>query len=105
MSERFASRTSTCACSIASSRPASKLHYRAARIEARKEAQAQYEASMRAQYKCCESCAAMDEIEVRRDDCSACGSSHALCMDCGLNSPPPCQRSPNADHQVSSGPA
>ena len=65
----------------------------AARIERRKEAQAQYEASMRARDKCCESCEAMDEIEVRRDECSACGSSHALCMDCGLNSPPPCQQS------------
>ena len=79
-------------------------HQRAAAATARrKEAQAQYEASMRARDKCCDNCEMLDEYEVRRDDCSACGLSHALCMDCGLNSPPPCQRSPSAEREVSSG--
>ena len=60
-------------------------------VSRRKEARDRYEASMRARDKCCNGCEMLDEYEVKCFDCSACGLSHALCMDCGLNGPPPCQ--------------
>lgn len=71
-----------------------------AAIRLRKEAQDRYEASMREQDKCCESCGAMDEFDVGRRACSSCGSSHALCMDCGMNGPKPCKRAPHAPNLI-----